>query len=220
LLAACDHHLEDADRNLYLAGARRERLAEGQRSWRTGRTDPAGSRAPAELGRPEGPRLLWPGSMLPEGFAGLAGPPIPGPRPIVALNIEATQHQSTFVREILARTNLPARAVYLDRDKVTRARTLAARYDVAAYLDPTRPSRARPTPDDLVAVADATGITLVELLEGVWGIDRRRLADELAVLGVGTGLGARYEALSASDRAAVADYIDFLAARRRGSGRR
>jgi hypothetical protein len=40
------------------------------------------------------------------------------------------------------------------------------------------------------------------------------------VLGVGTGLGARYEALSASDRAAVADYIDFLAARRRGSGRR
>jgi hypothetical protein len=110
LLAACDHHLEDADHNLYLAGAWRERLAEGQRSWRTGRTDPAGSRAPAELGRPEGPRLPWPGSMLPEEFAGLAGPPIPGPRPIVALNIEATQHQSTFVREILAPPSIESRS--------------------------------------------------------------------------------------------------------------
>jgi transcriptional regulator with XRE-family HTH domain len=91
---------------------------------------------------------------------------------------------------------------------------------VAAYLDPTRPSRARPTPDDLVAASDATGISLVELLEGVWGIDRRRLADELAVLGVASGLGTRYEALAAAERAEVADYVDFLAARRRRSGRR
>ena len=30
---------------------------------------------------------------------------------------------------MLARTNLPARAIYPDRDKVTRARTLAARYE-------------------------------------------------------------------------------------------
>ena len=82
-----------------------------------------------EFGRPEGPRLLWPGPLLPEGFAGLSGPPLPGPRPIIALNIEATQHQSTFVREMLARTSLPASAVHPDRDKVTRARTLAARYE-------------------------------------------------------------------------------------------
>jgi hypothetical protein len=54
----------------------------------------------------------------------------------------------------------------------------------------------------------------------VWGIDRRRLADELAVLGVASGLGTRYEALAAAERAEVADYVDFLAARRRRSGRR
>ena len=120
---------EDPEHNLYLAGAWRERLSEGHRAWLTGRTDAGQAGAPAEFGRAEGPRLLWPGTLLPEGFAGLAGSPLPGPRPIVALNIEATQHQSTFVREMLARTSLPARAVYPDRDKVTRARTLAARYE-------------------------------------------------------------------------------------------
>lgn len=50
---------------------------------------------------------------------------------------------------------------------------------VAALLDPTRPSRARPTPDDLVRLSDATGISLAELLESLWGIDRRRLAADL-----------------------------------------
>ncbi|MGD0862348.1 MAG: hypothetical protein ABSA21_06245 [Candidatus Limnocylindrales bacterium] len=119
---------EDPDHNLYLAGAWRERLSEGHRAWLTGRTEPAQAGA-AEFGRRDGPRLLWPGTLLPDKFAGLAGSPLPFPRPIVALNIEATQHQSTFVREMLARTNLPAHAVYPDRDKVTRARTLAARYE-------------------------------------------------------------------------------------------
>jgi hypothetical protein len=37
--------------------------------------------------------------------------------------------EGTFVRELLSRTNLPAVAVHPDRDKVTRARTLAARYE-------------------------------------------------------------------------------------------
>jgi phage terminase large subunit-like protein len=120
---------EDADHNLYLAGTWRERLAEGHRAWLTGRTDSGEYGVQPEFGRPEGPRLLWPGALLPEGFAGMAGPPLPGPRPIVALNIEATQHQMTFVREMLARTSLPARPVYPDRDKVARARTLAARYE-------------------------------------------------------------------------------------------
>jgi hypothetical protein len=120
---------EDTDHNLYLAGAWRERLSEGHRAWLTGRTDAAHAGAPPEFGRPDGPRLLWPETLLPEGFAGLSGAALTGPRPIVALNIEATQHQSTFVREMLARTNLPARAVYPDRDKVTRALTLAARYE-------------------------------------------------------------------------------------------
>lgn len=50
---------------------------------------------------------------------------------------------------------------------------------VAALLDPTRPSRARPTPDDLLRLSDASGIPFVELLVSLWGIDRERLAAEL-----------------------------------------
>jgi len=50
---------------------------------------------------------------------------------------------------------------------------------LAALLDPNRPSRARPTPTDLVGLSDATGIALVELLEQLWGIDRARLEREL-----------------------------------------
>lgn len=50
---------------------------------------------------------------------------------------------------------------------------------VAALLDPNRPTRARPTPADLVRLADATGLSLVALLEGLWGIDGERLANEL-----------------------------------------
>lgn len=50
---------------------------------------------------------------------------------------------------------------------------------VAALLDPTRPSRARPTPDDLLRLSDASGIPFVELLEQLWGIDRRRIAAEV-----------------------------------------
>jgi transcriptional regulator with XRE-family HTH domain len=46
---------------------------------------------------------------------------------------------------------------------------------VAALLDPTRPSRARPTPDDLVRLSDATGVSLAELLESLWDVDPRRL---------------------------------------------
>jgi transcriptional regulator with XRE-family HTH domain len=124
----------------------------------------------------------------------------------------STEEACEAIRTVLERSGLSMRAlsVAMGRDPGY----------VAAYLDPTRPSRARPTPDDLVAASDATGISLVELLEGVWGIDRRRLAGELAMLGVETGLGARYEALTAAERAQVADYIEFLAARRRGLGRR
>lgn len=51
---------------------------------------------------------------------------------------------------------------------------------VAALMDPTRPSRARPTPTDLLRLSDATGIAFVELIEVLWGIDRSRVADELA----------------------------------------
>lgn len=90
---------------------------------------------------------------------------------------------------------------------------------VQALLDPTRPSRARPTPDDLLRAADATGLTLVELLEQLWGIEPSRLAGEVARLGVGSSSGQRMDALSVQQRRQVADYIEFLASRRRGSGR-
>lgn len=53
---------------------------------------------------------------------------------------------------------------------------------VAAVLDPSRPSRARPTPEDLLRLSDATAIPFVELLEQLWGVDRRRVATELAAL--------------------------------------
>jgi transcriptional regulator with XRE-family HTH domain len=46
---------------------------------------------------------------------------------------------------------------------------------VAAILDPSRPSRARPTPEDLARLAKASGIPLMELLERLWGIDPRQL---------------------------------------------
>jgi predicted phage terminase large subunit-like protein len=116
----------DSDGNLYLVGAWRERLDEGHRSWVTG-LDDAG--APVTTGpATAGPRLLWPTESLPAGFAGLTDR-YPAARNLVAVNVEATQYQSTFVHELLGRTGLPARKVYPDKDKVTRARTLAARYE-------------------------------------------------------------------------------------------
>jgi predicted phage terminase large subunit-like protein len=116
----------DSDRNLYLVGAWRERLDEGHRRWLTGLED-GGTRA-AEGPAIAGPRLLWPTETLPAGFAGLTDRHT-GPRPLAVVNVEATQYQSTFVRELLARTGLPARAIHPDKDKVTRARALAARYE-------------------------------------------------------------------------------------------
>ncbi len=82
---------------------------------------------------------------------------------------------------------------------------------VQALLDPTRPSRARPTPDDLARAADATGTTLVELLEALWGIAPDRLADELTALGVARSTGAQLNALTDAQREAIVDYEAFLA---------
>ncbi|HEY8870648.1 MAG TPA: helix-turn-helix transcriptional regulator, partial [Candidatus Limnocylindrales bacterium] len=74
----------------------------------------------------------------------------------------STEEAREAIRAVLQRTGLSMRALSaaMGRDPGY----------IAAYLDPTRPSRTRPTPDDLVAASDATGISLVELLEGVWGI--------------------------------------------------
>jgi len=121
--------LEDNDRNIYIVGAWHERLDEGHRQWLTGMRRPTDSlvEVPDPIGS-ESPRLLWPVGILPPGFAGATEPP-QIPRYLTALNIEAVAHQSTFVREVLSNTRLPAMPVHPDKDKVTRARALAARYE-------------------------------------------------------------------------------------------
>jgi hypothetical protein len=81
---------------------------------------------------------------------------------------------------------------------------------VAALLDPSRPSRARPTPADLLAASEATGITFVELLELLWDVPVDRLRAELSTLGSSDERGG----LTAAERRAVADYATFLVARR------
>ena len=85
---------------------------------------------------------------------------------------------------------------------------------VAALLDPARPSRARPTPGDLLALSDATGIPLLEMLESLWGIPIARLAREL------TGRGPSGEVdVDPGDQAIVAEFARFLAARGRAADR-
>jgi hypothetical protein len=85
---------------------------------------------------------------------------------------------------------------------------------VAALLDPTRPSRARPTPDDLLDLSDATGIPLVELLETLWAIPMRRLLEELGQAEPGRDPFRVPDGLSPADRRTVADLAQFLAERR------
>jgi hypothetical protein len=87
---------------------------------------------------------------------------------------------------------------------------------VAALLDPSRPSRARPTPADLLRASDATGIPFVELLEALWGIARARLAHEIARDERAARVGRSIDALTAAERAEVRDFADFLAARHAG----
>jgi hypothetical protein len=85
---------------------------------------------------------------------------------------------------------------------------------VAALLDPTRPSRARPTPADLLAASDAAGIPFVELLEALWDIEPRRIADELAALGSGGPLVSSLDGLTDQERAEVATFVAYLVSRR------
>lgn len=89
---------------------------------------------------------------------------------------------------------------------------------VAALLDPTRPSRARPTPDHLIALSDGTGIPLIELLETLWAIPVQRLADDLTRVALDPVRGAGPTSPSPEDARTIADLTAFLTARR-GSGR-
>jgi hypothetical protein len=83
---------------------------------------------------------------------------------------------------------------------------------VAALLDPTRPSRARPTPTDLIAASDVTGIPFVDWLRELWAIDPIRLADELGRLGVTGSVDQRLKNLAPAERTLVLELIDRLAA--------
>ena len=120
--------VEDDHHNLYFVGAWRRQLGEGHRAWLTGRTDSLEYGVAPVFGEPTGPRLLWPLELLPLGFAGARGDR-DRPRFLTRVAIEATIFQVTFVRELLSRTNLPAVAVRPERDKVSRARAMAARYE-------------------------------------------------------------------------------------------
>ena len=115
------------------------------------------------------------------------------------------------LRDVLARSGLSMRALSaaLGRDPGY----------VAALLDPSRPSRARPTPADLLRVSDATGIPFVELLKALWGIEPARLADELGRLGLGESANPRLAGLTDVERAEVRDFVDFLVSRHRKSVR-
>jgi hypothetical protein len=109
------------------------------------------------------------------------------------------------LRDVLGRSGLSMRALSaaLGRDPGY----------IAALLDPSRLSRARPTPADLVRASDATAIPFVNLLEGLWGIPAWRLADELARLGLDRRTDSRLAALSDAERAEVSDFVDYLASR-------
>jgi transcriptional regulator with XRE-family HTH domain len=111
----------------------------------------------------------------------------------------------TALRTILERSGLSMRALSaaMGRDPGY----------IASLLDPSRPSRARPTPADMIRASDATGIAFVELLEALWGIKGSRLADELGRLRVsGSGQGA-FDRLTGPERTSVAAYVGFLASR-------
>ena len=116
------------------------------------------------------------------------------------------------LRDVLARSGFSMRALSaaLGRDPGY----------VAALLDPSRPSRARPTPADLLRASDATAILFVELLEGLWGVESTRLADELGRLGLGGMSDTRLKRLSEDERAEVSDFVAFLVSRQMKARRR
>ena len=112
------------------------------------------------------------------------------------------------IRDVLARSGISMRAL-------SAAMGRDSGY-IAALLDPTRPSRARPTPADLLQASDVTGIPFVELLDLLWGIPTSRLARELAGLGVSGSLAEDLDRLTVTERVEVADFAAYLAARHAG----
>jgi hypothetical protein len=83
---------------------------------------------------------------------------------------------------------------------------------VQSLLDPNRPSRARPTPADLLRLADATGLSFVGLIESLWGIPLARLVPEARDATASSSVAASLARLPAADRRFVGRLIDFLVA--------
>lgn len=114
--------VEDEEHNLYVVGAYRTRIQQGHQKWLTGV-----ERDGTIIDDPTSPKLLWPAK-----FVGLKGQrDVWGdePRRLTEVNVEVVQYQSTFVRELVNETRLPARGVRPEKDKVFRSRSLAARYE-------------------------------------------------------------------------------------------
>ena len=88
---------------------------------------------------------------------------------------------------------------------------------VSALLDPSRPSRARPTPADLERLSDATGISLLSLLERIWGISTSRLVEEVSRGELSESLRERIPDLSDDEMRDVVGYVDYVL-RKRGRG--
>ena len=86
---------------------------------------------------------------------------------------------------------------------------------VSALLDAKRHPRAVPTPADLQRLSDETGIALVELLEGFWGVEPHRLADDLGQLSVRFSEDDRLSRLTGDELSEVLDFAGYLISRRR-----
>jgi hypothetical protein len=87
---------------------------------------------------------------------------------------------------------------------------------VASLLDPNRPTRARPTPTDLLRASDVLRIPFVELLECLWGIPQERLRSELHTDNLTANAVSDGDVLSEADLERLADYAQYLKARGRG----
>ena len=89
---------------------------------------------------------------------------------------------------------------------------------VSALLDPSRPSRARPTPADLERLSDASGIPLTRLLERIWGIASSRLAEEMSRGELAGSIGEHMPELTDDEMRDVVSYADYVINKRERGG--
>jgi transcriptional regulator with XRE-family HTH domain len=90
---------------------------------------------------------------------------------------------------------------------------------ISSLLDPTRPARSRPTPEDLLRASDVLEISFIELLEALWGIPASRLSAEAKQLTGGDIHATAGAGFTERDRASLADYAAYLEDRSKRQGR-